>query len=106
MRIYPFVLIAITLTSCATPEEQALERAQYAQGLRQRCYAYGFKPGEQGTANCVMQLDAMARQQRAADDAATTGMALQMLGSNQPSQPMRATGGFSCWRIGDSLQCR
>lgn len=101
MRIYPFVLLA--LIGCATPEDQARERQQYGDSLRQRCYAYGFKPGEQATANCIMQLDLIVQQQRASNDAASTAMALQLLGS---SQPYRATGGVSCWRMGDYLQCR
>jgi hypothetical protein len=100
VRIYPFVLLS--LVSCVTAEDAAREQAQYVQALRQRCYAYGFKPGEAATANCVMQLDTLVQRQRAANNAANAAMAMQMLGSqNATLQP-----GFSCWRMGDYLQCQ
>lgn len=98
-----FSVLVLLLVGCATPEDRGAEQAQYLQALQQRCYAYGFKPGERATANCVMQLDTVVQQQRAANNTATMGMALQMLGSGAAQSPQP---GFSCWRMGDYLQCR
>lgn len=101
MRTYLVVLALIA--GCVTPEEQAAKQAQYANALRQRCYAYGFRSGEPGMANCVMQLDLMVQRQRAASDAAAASLGMQLLNNSGPQTP---TPGFNCWRMGNYLQCQ
>lgn len=47
---------ALVLTSCITTEEQRIAR------YHERCAGYGFTPGTDSFATCVMQQDAARRQ--------------------------------------------
>ena len=78
------VLLALLLTSCATPEQIAARRAaeeqarqQQAQAYRnqlyQSCSAMGFQPGTLHHSNCMLQL----HQQNQANLGAAAAAAIQ-----------------------------
>lgn len=82
------LLLVLLLAGCATAEERAYrqqqQRENYISSLAQRCEAYGIPKTDQRFPNCMMQLDMMVQQQKAARDAQD----LAMIGAylNQPSR--------------------
>lgn len=55
----------LILSACATPEERAkqgaAQQAQMRADDQQRCVTYGFQPGSDGFAGCMMQIDQRRR---------------------------------------------
>lgn len=75
------VLCCVAIAGCATPEQQAAQRQAYGERLQNQCRAYGFQPGTDVFAQCMMRLD----QQNQSAQQAAIRQQQQMIRAQQES---------------------
>lgn len=95
---YSIIFMVLLAGGCASPQER---QAQYAQNIQSRCEAYGFQPGTDAFANCMMQID---QQNRASAQQFILNQSKPVPQTYQVIQP-RPTTNTTCTTFGGQMNC-
>jgi hypothetical protein len=99
-----YLVVLILLAGCVSPEERARRQELRIAQLQGQCRAYGFGYNTPEMAQCIMQLDAQARQNQAAATAAALSTSQELIQSSGP-RPIPQQG-ITCTQQGVFTNCR
>jgi hypothetical protein len=105
--LLPWVsILAMTLPGCAAYQQaQEQAAAQHYSAMQNTCASYGFQPGTDAFANCLMRIDQMQRGQ--ANQAVQAYIQQSQEQTNALNAQVRANRPVQtqCYRVGNSVQC-
>ncbi len=98
--------LSMTLPGCAAYEQaQQQAGARHYAAMQNTCASYGFQPGTDAFANCMMRIDQMQRAQ--ANQAVQAYIQQSQEQTNALNAQVRANRPVQtqCYRVGNSVQC-